>query len=217
MTNYDRLLEATETSRAVLLNQPILREVAEGRVGVDTYHRFLHNAYHHVRHTVPLMLLAGARLTPEQSWLQPLIREYVEEETGHEHWVLNDLAAADGDAQACAQGDPYFEVDMLVRYVRDYIERNAAVGFFGMVLVLEGTSTTLASATADRVQQVLGLPNKAFSYLRSHGALDEDHVVFFEKLVNQLTPEELEHVVHVAHRVYRLYGAVLNSALCRVH
>lgn len=217
MTNYETLLNATEGSRAALMSQPIIGDVAQGQITADTYHRFLHNAYHHVRHTVPLMLLAGARLTPQQAWLQPLIKEYVEEETGHERWVLNDLRAAAGDDESCASGAPYLEVDIMVRYVRDYIERDSAIGFFGMVLVLEGTSTSLASAVADQVQETLGFPNTAFSYLRSHGALDEDHVVFFEKLVNKLSEEELEHVTHVAHRVYQMYGAVLNSASCGKH
>ena len=212
MNNYEQLLERTANERAALLNQPVLQQVAEGDFDALTYQRFLTNAFHHVRHTVPLMMLTGARLKPCQSWLQPLLKEYIEEETGHERWILGDIGAAGGDIEATADSTPWFEVDVLVRFVRDYIEQEEAVGFFGMVLVLEGTSTTLASATADRVQELLGLPDAAFTYLRSHGDLDQDHIQFFESLVNRLTPEELEHVERVAKAVYRLYGDVLNSA-----
>ena len=54
--------------------------------------------------------------------------------------------------------------------------RRNPVGFFGMVHVLEGTSVALALHAADRIQQALGLPTRAFTYLRSHGELDQEHI-----------------------------------------
>ena len=101
--------------------------------------------------------------------------------------------------------------ELLVAYVRDYICNVEPLGFFGMVHVLEGTSTSLASTTADLVQAKLGLPDQAFSYLRSHGALDVEHVAFFRELLEELDAEEMQHVIHVANRVYHLYGDVLRS------
>ena len=69
MNNYDKLLEATANERAALLSQPVLAEVMNGDIGLGMYHQFLANAFHHVRYTVPLMLLTGARLEARQSWL----------------------------------------------------------------------------------------------------------------------------------------------------
>jgi pyrroloquinoline quinone (PQQ) biosynthesis protein C len=81
----------------------------------------------------------------------------------------------------------------------------------GMVHVLEGTSSALATRAARSIAATLGLPPAAFSYLTSHGALDQEHVRFFEDTVNAATSEELEHVVHVAKRVYRLYGDIFRE------
>ena len=64
----------------------------------------------------------------------------------------------------------------MVAYAYDTAMRRNPVGFFGMVYVLEGTSVALALKAADRIQQTLGLPDQAFTYLRSHGELDQQHV-----------------------------------------
>ena len=40
------------------------------------------------------------RTTSERlSWLQPAICEYIEEEAGHEQWILNDLKACGVDPE----------------------------------------------------------------------------------------------------------------------
>jgi pyrroloquinoline quinone (PQQ) biosynthesis protein C len=104
----------------------------------------------------------------------------------------------------------------MVSYAYDTIQRRNPVGFFGMVHVLEGTSVNLATRAADAIQRGLGLPDAAFSYLRSHGDLDVGHVGFFEKLMNRLEPEEdREAVIHVAKVMYRLYGDMFRSLPAR--
>ena len=86
------------------------------------------------------------------------------------------------------------------------------LGFFGMVHVLEGTSVAVASAAAGGIGAALGLPEQAFSYLRSHGSLDVEHVGFFESLMDRLEQaEDRAAVLHCARRFYRLYGDVFRS------
>ena len=211
MTHYDNLIQQTADAQQYLLSAPIIEDVARGDVSVDMYVAFLTNAYHHVRFTVPLMMAAGARLPDSYQHLLSSLREYIDEEIGHEQWILNDLEACGADRAAIERSSPNHETELLVAYVRDYINQVGAIGFFGMVHVLEGTSTSLANATADLVQQKLGLPDEAFSYLRSHGDLDVEHVAFFKQLLEQIDAADMTHVVHVAQRVFRLYGDVLRS------
>jgi pyrroloquinoline quinone (PQQ) biosynthesis protein C len=97
-------------------------------------------------------------------------------------------------------------------WARDYfdgIARGNPAGFLGMVLVLEGTSTAVALNAAEALKNSLQLPKKAFSYLTSHGALDQEHTRFYATLVNRLTEaEDRAAVVHGAKVFYRLYGDV---------
>ena len=213
MRPYDRLKFETRSAQQYLFAAPILEDVALGRFDVDTYVRFLTNAYHHVRHTVPLLMACGARLPDRLGWMRGRLKEYVNEEYGHENWILDDLDACGVDASTIAQSTPDFSVELLVSYVYDYINRRNPVGMLGMVHVLEGTSTRLATEIARIVQAKLNLPDQAFRYLRSHGDLDREHVAFFETLVNELTePQDVDAMIHVANRVYHLYGDVIRAA-----
>jgi len=212
MTPYQSLVERTADAKHRLHGLPVLTDLAEGRFGVESYQAFLVNAYHHVRHTVPLMMACGARLPERLSWMQGALVEYIKEEAGHEQWILNDLAATGADPARIRRSEPSLEAELLVAYVYDFIQRRNPVGFFGMVYVLEGTSTSLATAAAEMIQSRLHLGNHAFSYLRSHGELDREHIGFFERLIDQITdPSDLDDIVHVARRVFQLYGQVLDS------
>jgi hypothetical protein len=76
-----------------------------------------------------------------------------------------------------------------------------------MVHVLEGTSVALALRAADRVQSALALPNRAFTYLRSHGTLDQEHVHHLAGILNRLEcDDDREAVVHCAQSIYWLYA-----------
>jgi hypothetical protein len=90
--------------------------------------------------------------------------------------------------------------------------RRNPIGFFGMVLVLEGTSAALALNAASAIQWALQLPGKAFAYLRSHGSLDQEHVGHLASIVNRFdAAEDLSSVVTCARAMYRLYGNVFSS------
>jgi hypothetical protein len=100
----------------------------------------------------------------------------------------------------------------MVAYAYDTIARGNPIGFFGMVLVLEGTSVALALNAAERIQRALRLPDAAFSYLRSHGELDREHTAYFATLMNRLDdPGDQQAVIHAANIFYRLYGDVFRS------
>jgi heme oxygenase len=100
----------------------------------------------------------------------------------------------------------------MVAYAYDLIARRNPLGFFGMVHVLEGTSVNLASLAADRIQQPLGLPDSAFSYLRSHGELDKAHTAGFELLMDHIDdPQDQADIIQAARAFYRLYGDVFRG------
>jgi pyrroloquinoline quinone (PQQ) biosynthesis protein C len=212
MQFYDSLLEQTIAERAYLMETPVLQHAQTGAVTRETYLAFLAQAYHHVRHTVPLMMACGARLPSRLEWLRLALAEYIEEEIGHEQWILDDIRACGGDADAVVNATPSLPTELMVSYVHDRIARGNPASFFGMVNVLEGTSIALATRAAAAIQEKLGLPGEAFSYLNSHGSLDLEHVEFFKRLMNRLDDgDDQAAVVHTARVVYRLYSDMFRS------
>jgi pyrroloquinoline quinone (PQQ) biosynthesis protein C len=212
MRFYNRLLEQTAADRAALVAAPIIQGCLHGEVSLPSYLAFLREAYHHVRHTVPLLKAAQAALPPRHDWLRAPLDEYIEEEAGHDEWILDDIRACGGDAEAVRHGPPGHATEVMVAYAYDTIARVNALGFFGMVHVLEGTSVSLALLAADAIQKPLALPDSAFSYLRSHGTLDREHTAHFALLMDRIDdPRDQDAIVHGARAFYRLYGDVFRS------
>jgi thiaminase len=212
MAFFQQLQQQTETARQRVLTAPVLRAVPEGRFDVRGYRFFLEQAYHHVKHTVPLMMACGARLPERLENVRKALVEYIEEEYGHHEWILNDIEAAGGDRERVRTGTPCLAIELMVAFLYDQIQRGNPAAFFGMVMVLEGTSIQLATQMGQIVQTKLQLPANAFSYLYSHGNLDLEHFKFFETLMNQITdPADQQAIVHAANVVFQLYGDMLHS------
>jgi hypothetical protein len=157
-------------------------------------------------------MACGSRLPARLAWLQTGIVEYIEEECGHERWILSDLAACGADARAAVAKGPKLATELMVSFAYDTIHRGNPVGFFGMVYVLEGTSVALATQAAGIIQDRLGLPNAAFTYLRSHGSVDVKHIGDFERLVNRFEHvDDRRAVIHCGRVFYQLYADVFRG------
>jgi len=207
MSFYQQIQQQTAAQKQAMYSLPILQAALRGEITTQLYIDFLSQAYHHVKHTVPLLMACGARLTDNQEWLRTAMAEYIEEEIGHQQWILNDIAAAGGDADQVRNSPPGFHTDVMVSYAYDTIARKNPVGFLGMVYVLEHTSTELATGAANTLKTGLGLPDQAFSYLYSHGSLDLEHIAFYQKLVNRLDQAtDQKAVISSARAFYILYG-----------
>ena len=202
----------TADGRAFLLAAPAIQRCMAGEVTRSLYVAFLTQAYHHVKHTVPLLMAVGSRLPDRHAWLRDAVLHYLEEETGHDEWILNDIEAAGGDRAAAAASLPAVPTEAMVAYAYDTVMRGNPVGFFGMVHVLEGTSVALALAAADSIAGALALPPRAFTYLRSHGELDKEHVNDLARILERLDDEDDRRaVVRCARAIYWLYGNVFRS------
>ncbi|HRF53995.1 MAG TPA: iron-containing redox enzyme family protein [Aquimonas sp.] len=212
MRFFEQLQQATASARAELQSIPVILDAIQGKVSREEYQRFLTEAYHHVKHTVPLLMACGARIPAQCEWLRTAIAEYIKEEIGHQEWILDDIEACGGDRAQAMQSAPSAATELMVAYAYDCIARGNPAAFFGMVHVLEGTSVVLATRAADAIEHALGLPRTAFSYLRSHGDLDIEHVGFFESLMNRLDDAEAQRaIIHAANMFYRLYGDIFRS------
>jgi pyrroloquinoline quinone (PQQ) biosynthesis protein C len=207
MNFHPRLLAETARERAELQSLPIVQRALAGRIRREEY-----AAFHHVRHTVPLLMACGARLPARHEWLRRAVAEYIEEEIGHEEWILDDLEALGEDRARWAASTPLHATELMVAFAYDGIARVSPLSFFGMVLVLEGTSVALATRAAEAIEHSLGLPRTAFTYLRSHGDLDIEHTGFYERLMDRIEdPAEQAVIVHAARRFYRLYADIFRS------
>lgn len=212
MAFYDTLIEETAHERAALFALPIIHAATQGQVSLSAYVAFLTEAYHHVKHTVPLLMSCGGRLPEHYEWLREAVAEYIAEELGHQMWVLDDIAACGADSEAVRHGQPQPATEIMVAYAYDMVNRVNPIGFFGMVLVLEGTSVALATQAGTAMQRSLQLSHQSFRYLTSHGALDAGHTDFYAALVNRITSHSDQALlIHSAKNFYQLYGNIFRA------
>ncbi len=152
MTFHDRLLAETAAARAEFLSIPILGRALEGSVPRALYIEFLRQAYHHVRHTCPLLSLAAART--QDSGYRASLYTYIEEERGHEEWILSDIAAMGGDVEGTWARRRARACRAMVGYAYYAIEWISPYALLGMVHVLEGMSAQLAANAAGSLEKI---------------------------------------------------------------
>lgn len=216
MNFYDTLQSETAPDRRAFLSIPLIERSVQKGASRELYIDFLTQAYHHVRHTFPLLALASAR-TDDEAYQDALV-QYMEEERGHEKWILDDIRAFGGDAEAVRTGAPGQACQIMVGYTYYAIEWLSPYAMLGSVHVLEGMSTMLADKAADAIKNSLAFPgDEGFSYLRSHGALDIEHVAFFKNLVNTISPEAHPIIIETSKIIYRLYGDIFRELSLRHH
>jgi pyrroloquinoline quinone (PQQ) biosynthesis protein C len=210
---YDRLIAETARDREVFLARPLIRAALASEVGRDAYLAYLAQAWHHVRHTCPLLARARALCGPDEAGYRAALDEYIAEETGHDEWILADIAALGSNPDAVRASRPGPAVQAMIGYGYYAIDHVSPYALLGMVHVLEGVSASVASAAAARLRASTGAGDGGgFSYLESHGALDLDHVAFFRDLVNGLGDAKAEQaIVETAKVIYRLFGAMFDD------
>lgn len=205
---FDRLLAETHGEQLRFMAVPQLQAGLTGQISREVYLDYLAQAYHHVRHTVPLLQEARSRLA-QRPELAAALDQYISEEQGHDQWILNDIRATGGDPAAVAAAIPRPATHAMVEHAYDVIRSGNPAAIFGMVLVLEGTSVAMAERGAAAVRNILGLPAAAFTYLTSHGALDQEHMHFFAGLMNRIDdPDDQQAIIDMARDIYRLFGAM---------
>jgi pyrroloquinoline quinone (PQQ) biosynthesis protein C len=216
MTFFEKLTKETQNQREKLYQNPLILSALQGKISLQTYVNYLTEAYHHVKHTTPLLMLTGSKMSEKQEFLRNALAEYIEEELGHQEWILNDIANCGFDKEIARHSKPNMATDLMISYAYDFVNRKNPVGFFGMVFVLEGTSTSLATNAGQSIMDNLKLEKNCFSYLFSHGTLDIKHMEFFENLVNKITEkDDQDAITSMAQTMFLLFDNMLSSVITK--
>lgn len=209
---YNRLVVETEDERNAFLALPIIKAGLNGELPRDTYLGYLSEAFHHVKHMVPLIATVRANIPENRTALHSALADFTLEKQGNEKWILSDIRNAGGDAESVQAGEPASATEELLAFAYDFVNRVNPVGFFGMIYVIEATGSELATHTVEKLMASLGLPKNCFSYLLSHGSLDLESMDLFKVLMAQITDaEEEDAIIQMARNMYRLYGGIFKD------
>ncbi|MEW1718236.1 iron-containing redox enzyme family protein [Streptomyces sp. NPDC093109] len=177
------------------LTMPEFRAVSgrlwNGPSVAELYPDYLCVLHSMVRSTVPLMEAAldrsralAAEGDPVAEVLVPYWTQHIREETGHDEWLRQDLAAIGRDPDEPLRRLPTATAATLVGAQYYWLFHYHPVCLLGHIAVVEGNPP--AREVADLLSERSGLPLDGFRTLARHAALDIKHRDDLLRLVDTL-------------------------------
>jgi thiaminase len=221
MMNTD-LITTLENESRELIHQldahPQVRQLFEGTLDAQAYTHYLVQTYHYVRWTMPMLALAGRRMTMQgrHPALASLLLHKAKEETGHERWLLADLHNLGWSTEAVERTPRCSAVDAYVAWNRFTAEAGSPIAFLGTAYVLEALSASRAGAAARNLLERGRIPGirRAVTFLRGHGDADEGHVAELTSLLGALIDREEQEALLLSARTTRaLYPGLFEEPM----
>jgi pyrroloquinoline quinone (PQQ) biosynthesis protein C len=185
------LVTQTDEDRRAFENHPVLLDAVAHGMNVERYRALLLELYHVVWHFNPVCAAAASRLgDPAHDPLQPVrmfLYEHMQEEAGHETWVLNDLEAVGvtaADARAHAAGMHTLALNGYNYWAAD---RRHPASVLGMLYGLEVIASVYGGPFASAIRESLLLDgDRGVSFIDSHASLDAQHMAELRQILNQV-------------------------------
>jgi len=185
-----------EKTKAFVLADPKFRGVFDGSATRASYIEFLSQTYHYLKQTPLTLRTAVQTLTNHPNPIYRQVRDrfvhHEQEEEGHEDWVLNDIRALGGDVEAVKKMDPCPAVKAYVAESAFIATSRQAIAVMGLAYLLEGLAQQLGLMAVDNLKSRSGIPNieKAVTFLKGHGHLDQRHMEELRQVVAAITDDD---------------------------
>ncbi len=194
------------------------RRLFAGEFDTNEYAAFLGQTYLYVRHTRPFLRRAGERLgelgkAPD---FARLFLQKADEEDGHEHWALEDLAAIGRPLDESAPPHPSPAVAAYIAWNHFQIEAGSPLAFLGTAYVLEALSQARAGLAATQLARSARIPGieRGVRFLRGHADADEGHIDVLGKLLAGIDSPEDRHAIALSAAVTASLYLGMFSAEC---
>jgi pyrroloquinoline quinone (PQQ) biosynthesis protein C len=185
------LVSRTDEDRRAFESHPVLMDAVARGMSVERYRTLLQELYHVVWHFNPVCAAAASRMgTPGSDVLQPLrhfLYEHMQEEAGHESWVLNDLDAVGVSRETARAHRPSIHTLSLNGYNYWAADRRHPCSVLGMLYALEVIASVYGGPFASAIREALLLDgDRGVSFIDSHATMDAQHMAELRQVLNQL-------------------------------
>ncbi|HSH06307.1 MAG TPA: iron-containing redox enzyme family protein [Burkholderiales bacterium] len=185
MSFFITLIEMTDAERRSLENIPKMHTMIHHGLSLGEYRAFLHDLYHIVWHFCPIMAASATRLDDRFRDLRYDLYRRIQEEQGHETWVLEDVEAIGGNVEQVRAEPPSAPIQAMVAYNYYMADRHHPCSVLGMLYMLEVVASVYGGRVSDSIAQAIGRKVDAggFKFLSSHATMDADHVAEMNVLI----------------------------------
>jgi pyrroloquinoline quinone (PQQ) biosynthesis protein C len=185
---FGELVVRTDEARREFENNPAVLDAVAHGMSVDRYRRFLLELYHIVFHFNPICAAAASRVTDEEGALRDFLYRHMQEESGHEIWVLNDLESI-GLTRASLKAElPSVFTSTLCGFNYWSADRRHPCAVLGMMYALEVIASVYGGAFSAALRESLLLTGDlGISFISSHATMDQEHMIELRHVLDTLT------------------------------
>jgi pyrroloquinoline quinone (PQQ) biosynthesis protein C len=203
MSFFITLVEMTDASRRDLELIPKVHSMMNHGLTLAEYRGFLHDLYHIVWHFCPVMSAAAARCDDHFRDVRYDLYERIEEEKGHDSWVLEDIEALGGDVRAVRETPPSPPAQAMIAFNYYASDRVHPCSVLGMLYMLEVVSSVYGGRVSDSIARAIGrnVEDGGFKFLSSHATMDLDHMAKLNRLVKTIDDAGAQNAIVNATRV----------------
>src|SRR5258705_1890012 len=157
MSYFLDLVTRTDEHRRAFENHPSVMDAVAQGMPIERYRRLLLELYHVVWHFNPVCAAAASRLADEHRKVRYFLYEHMQEEMGHEEWVVNDLKAMGVDETITLAHAPSIYTLALNGYNYWAADRRHPCSVLGMLYALEVIASVYGGPFANALKERLFL------------------------------------------------------------
>lgn len=186
----DLVEQTDEARRAFESGSKVLDIVANG-LPIERYRKLLLELYHVVWHFNPTCAAAACRVTDRHRHVRYFLYDHMNEEKGHEEWVLNDLEVVGVDMETARAYSPTLVMLGLNGYNYWSADRRHPCSVLGMIYTLEVVASVYGGQMTAAISDSLLLEgDRGISFISSHATMDAEHMAELRVVLNRVDDEE---------------------------
>lgn len=182
---FAELVSSTDEDRRAFETHPVVMDAVAHGMTVERYRALLLELYHVVWHFNPVSAAAASRMCDAWQPIRHFLYRHMQEESGHEDWVLNDLDAVGvtaGDARAHRPAPHTLALNGYNYWAAD---RKHPCSALGMLYALEVIASVYGGPFASAIRESLLLEGeRGVSFISSHASLDAEHMIELRQVLN---------------------------------
>jgi pyrroloquinoline quinone (PQQ) biosynthesis protein C len=184
---FMELVERSDEARRAFETHPAVSDAVANGMSVERYRRFLLELYHVVWHFNPISAAAASRLDDSHKAVRYFLYEHVQEESGHEEWVANDLEAVGVGRAALLDHRPGAHTLALAGFNYWSADRRHPCSVLGMLYALEVIASVYGGPFANAMKEALLLQGeRGISFIGSHATMDAKHMADLRVILNSV-------------------------------
>lgn len=195
-TFFLELVEQTDEARRAFETSSNVLDIVANGMPIERYRKLLLELYHVVWHFNPTCAAAACRITDQHRPVRYFLYDHMNEEKGHEEWVLNDLQVVGVPVEAARAYLPTLVMLGLNGYNYWSADRRHPCSVLGMIYTLEVVASVYGGPMTSAISDSLLLEgDRGISFISSHATMDAEHMAELRLVLNQVADDDAKKAI----------------------